>query len=92
MLANNPGFELMGIAADMLTALKLAQDSHPDVIIYDGVAGEDYGAELAQLFELSPERLVTLSLEETNMTIFSRQQIEQATVDDLLQSIQQKDE
>lgn len=89
VLEDHPEFELLEVAASLDQAIEISDQVRPDVIIFDGEADPEFGPELSRLFELSPEQLVSLSMTNSKMTIFSRRQVLQATVEDLIESIQQ---
>ena len=75
-------------AASVEEAVTAAEETPPDVIIYDrssGLAGE---GELAALLRMAPSELVAISLSDPEMTVFSRRQVGRATVDDLLEVIE----
>lgn len=92
MLAEKRNFKLMKSASSVKEALELFESVQPDVIILDKETDPQASSELAQLLELAPERVVTLSLAESNMTIITRHEVERATVDDLVESIQHRDQ
>jgi DNA-binding NarL/FixJ family response regulator len=87
VLVENPNFKLMKSASSVEEALELFESIQPDVIIFDKETDPVRDSELAQIFELAPERVVTLSMDNSTMTIFTRHQVEQATVEDLVDSI-----
>jgi DNA-binding NarL/FixJ family response regulator len=91
VLTENPNFELLEAASSVEQAIKLSDKIHPDVIIFDGETGREHGSKLAQLFQLSPDRVVTLSMADSKMTVFSRRQVQKATVEDLIDSIQRSE-
>ncbi len=92
VLGELEGFELMEAVPSLEEAAAMAVEALPDIIVFDGEGGPRSGTELAQLFQLSPDRIVTLSLADTEMTVFTRRQVRRATVEDLLTSIQQAEE
>lgn len=77
-------FHLLGTADSIGAARHLLEQAEPDVIILAGDVEREQAAEGAgQLLDLTKEQLVELSLAGDEMVIYSRRQVEQATVEDL---------
>jgi DNA-binding NarL/FixJ family response regulator len=88
VLEESKGFALLGAVSSLEGAVLLVRETPPDVVIFDGEREGKSGTDLAELFRLEPNQVVTLSLKDSNMSVFSRRQISQATIEDLLDSIQ----
>lgn len=81
-------YRLIAVASSLAQATNLASESPPDVIVVDG-SEEAESQELAALFQMAPERVVRLSLADSEMTILSRKRIAGATAEDLRAAVRQ---
>lgn len=91
VIADSPDFDRLEVAGSIDEAAELSSWMAPDVIIFDGDPGTPSGSKLAQLFQLSPDRVVTLSVADSSMTVFTKKQVVRASVEDLMASIQSSD-
>lgn len=87
MLGETDAYILVGPARSIAEAVEVAEDTSPDVIVFDGAGPEAEEQDLAALLSLAPSQLVTLSLSDPEMTVISRKQVARASVEDLIAAI-----
>lgn len=88
LLGGADGFELIGVVDTAADAEPLAVGQTPDLIIVDGKQGDDYSAEeLTHLLNLSASQVVTLSLADPDMVVYTRHQVTRDSAEDLLGSL-----
>lgn len=82
------GFELLGTCASLDEAGLQTGEAAPDLIIIDGKQGEDLSSsDLARMLDMSASQVLSLSLSDPDMTVYTREQISEASVEDLLRSL-----
>jgi cytochrome c oxidase subunit 2 len=86
-LSRQAGVEVLGVWRDLETAYAQARSLHPDALVL--IAGPEVVRESAfrLLEEISPS-IIRISPQDGTMQVYRRQQVDQATVDDLLSAIQ----
>jgi DNA-binding NarL/FixJ family response regulator len=88
VIRGEEGFELLGTCASIDEARLQSGDDAPDLIIVDGKQGKDLSAsDLAKTLDMSASQVLSLSLSDPDMTVYTREQITEGSVEDLLRSL-----
>jgi DNA-binding NarL/FixJ family response regulator len=86
-LGQQPGVEVVGVYRDLEAAYAQAQSLHPDVLLV--IAGADIVRNNTfHLLEEVSSSVIRISPTDGTMQVYHRQQVDQATVTDLITAIQ----
>ncbi len=86
-LSQQSDVEVVGVCRDLETAYAQAQSLHPDAVLL--IAGPDIARESAfHLLEEISSSIIRISPSDGTMQVFRREQVDQASLDDLMTAIQ----
>jgi cytochrome c oxidase subunit 2 len=86
-LSQQPDVEVVGVYRDLEAAYVQAQSLHPDVLVL--IAGPEIAHDNAfRLLEEASSSIIRISPTDGTMQVYRRQQVGQATLDDLMEAIQ----
>lgn len=92
LLAEQPQMSVIGTASNWDEAQQVMTREQPDVLIIEQESANLYEDNLAPLLDVETEtfKVIYLTLAESKMVIHDRQQVNGATVDNLLEVLQTK--
>lgn len=89
MMEDMNGYELIGVAASIEEAVEMMRRESPDVILLARDPYSDIQDESgARLLDGSMDQVVELSVSDSEMTVYRRRRIPQATVSDLAAALE----
>ncbi|MBI5081735.1 MAG: response regulator transcription factor [Chloroflexi bacterium] len=92
LLAEQPAVKVAGAVSAWSEAHQVMKQAHPDIVIVDHAAPELREHDLLPLLETeSPKfKVIYLTLADSKMIVHDRQQLSDATIDDLMKVISDK--
>ncbi len=90
LLVEQPNMSVVGTASNWVEAQQVMTREQPDVLIIEQESANLYEDNLAPLLDVETEtfKVIYLTLAESKMVIHDRQQVNGATVDNLLEVLQ----